>query len=33
MGGTVTTDWNYMPVESDNNQLLLTMLLLGNKGA
>lgn len=29
MGGTVTTDWNYTPVESDN-QLLLTMLLLGN---
>lgn len=33
MGGTVTTDWNYTPVESDNNQLLLTMLLLGNQGA
>ena len=33
MGGTVTTDWNYIPGESSNNELLLTMLLLGNKGA
>lgn len=30
MGGTVTTDWNYIPGQS-NNDLLLTMLMFGNK--
>lgn len=30
MGGTVTTDWNYIPGQS-NNDLLLTMLMFGDK--
>ena len=31
MGGTVTTDWNYIPGEPRTNELLLTMLMFGDK--
>lgn len=33
MGGTVETDLGYQYPETDNNELLLTMLLTGNRGA